>query len=101
VNAPNVSFDPGDLASHAGHVATHADAVGTAVEAAATTTPGSDAYGQLCTMVPVLLNQLQSRIVDGLTSAEHALHDTADVLRQISQGLQLTDDDNAADIGAD
>ena len=100
MSQPDFALDPADLDSHAGHVAAHGDAMKTVLDAAATTTPSSDAYGQLCRMVPDALNLVQERVVEALSAAEHALHHTADGLRQIAADLEGTDLDNAAGISA-
>ncbi|MGI5238593.1 hypothetical protein [Dactylosporangium sp. CA-139066] len=74
------------------------DAMQTVLDAAATTTPGSDAYGQLCRMVPDALNLVQQRAVAALTAGEESLHDTADALRLVAAEPEGTHRDNADDI---
>jgi hypothetical protein len=85
-----------DLLSHAGHVEAVGDQVGLAKKAGQATHPGPEAYGKLCTIVPVLLGALQAKVVDGIDAAEHSLHDTAGRLRMAAEAYETTDDDNAA-----
>jgi len=54
------------------------------------------AYGQLCGIVPVLLNELQQALVDGVAAAAESVHDTADRLRAVAADYD-TADRNAAD----
>jgi hypothetical protein len=84
-----------DLLTHAGHVDAVGDQVGVALDAANTTTPGSDAYGQLCTIVPQLLGMLQHKVVAALDGGQQALHHTATELRDAADGYQGTDQHNA------
>ncbi|WP_245923903.1 type VII secretion target [Paractinoplanes atraurantiacus] len=55
-----------ELVTHAGHVEAVADGVATAAGAGRAVRAGNDAYGQLCVMVPAMLNALQDILVDGL-----------------------------------
>ena len=86
-----VSVTPADLVSHAGDVDAVAAAVGQARQAGAATAPGPQAYGKLCVIVPSLLGQLQSMVVDGVAAAERSLHDTAGRLRVAAAGYTDTD----------
>jgi hypothetical protein len=85
-----------DLVSHAGHVATIAQQVTTAAEAARSTTPGPEAYGRLCVMVPIMLGALQSIVVDGIDTAAKSLHDTGDRLRSVAAEYGSVDERTAA-----
>ena len=87
-----LSVTPADLLSHASRVDAAAAAVGQARQAAATTTPGPDAYGKLCVIVPILLGQLQDLVVDGIAAAEQSMHDTAGRLRDAAAGYTDTDE---------
>jgi hypothetical protein len=90
-----LSVRPEDLASHAGHVDAVAAAVELAKDAGQATKPGPEAYGKLCTMVPMLLNSLQGIVIDGIDAAGHSLRDTADRLRTTADAYQSTDQRNA------
>jgi hypothetical protein len=65
--------------------------VGTAKGAGEAVRVGSEAYGQLCQIVPALLNELQDLLLDGIGAAQESLHDTGDRLRTAAQGYQGTD----------
>ncbi len=87
-----------DLISHAGHLDTHADAVETARQAGEATTPGANAYGHLCWMVPIMLGQLQGVVVNGIEAGTESLRDVAAQLRTTAAAYQDTDTTNAAAI---
>jgi hypothetical protein len=53
--------------------AAEAAGVATAKQAGAVTRPEPEAYGRLCTVVPVLLGELQVGIVDGVDAAVQSL----------------------------
>jgi hypothetical protein len=84
-----------ELITHAGHVEQIADQVTTAAQAGEATRAGSDAYGQLCVMVPVMLNALQDILVGGIKSAAEALHDTGARLRTTATEYESTDERRA------
>ena len=80
-----------ELTTHAGNVEAIADRVSTAASAGAAVRAGSDAYGKLCVMVPVMLNALQDVLVDGIRSAAESLHDTGTRLRTTAVEYETTD----------
>jgi hypothetical protein len=80
-----------ELVAHAGHVETIADQVRTAAQAGSSVRAGSDAYGKLCAMVPVMLNALQDILVDGINAAAESLHDTGARLRTTASDYETTD----------
>ena len=86
------AVDPRDLVTHAGHVEAAGDRVATAAEAGAAVRPGTDAYGQLCVMVPLMLGALQDVVVDGIRSAAQALDDTGARLRTTAESYRTTDE---------
>jgi hypothetical protein len=86
-----VSVTPADLIAHAGHVDEVAGRIGEAARAGAATAPGPDAYGRLCVLVPLMLGQLQGRVVDGIEAAERSLRDTSDRLRASAAGYRDAD----------
>lgn len=83
---------PRELTTHAGHVEAIADQVTTAAEAGAAVRPGTDAYGKLCVLVPVMLGALQDVVVDGIRSATAALDDTGTRLRTTAESYEATDE---------
>jgi hypothetical protein len=89
---------PGDLIAHAGHVDTVAAGVDEARAAGAAVRAGSEAYGQLCAMVPVLLNVLQSELIDGIADSAASLREMGDQVRLTAREYAATDDDNAGRI---
>jgi len=84
-----------ELVTHAGHVEGIGDQVATAARAGAALRAGNDAYGQLCVMVPIMLNALQDVLVDGIDAAADSLHDTGVRLRITAAGYETTDNERA------
>ncbi|MGS2616630.1 type VII secretion target [Micromonospora sp. LZ34] len=66
---------------HAGHLDAVADAVDLAAGAGRSGRLGGDAYGQLCALMPVLLDQVQQVLVDGVDGAAGSVRHTAGRLR--------------------
>jgi excreted virulence factor EspC (type VII ESX diderm) len=91
---------PGELVAHAGTVEGIAGRVDTAAQAGAATRAGSDAYGKLCAMVPVLLNVLQDTLVGGIEAAAESLRDTGSRLRVTAGDYEAVDEDNASGVRA-
>jgi hypothetical protein len=87
---------PQALLAHAVHVESTGDRVAAAADAGATVVAGSDAYGKLCAMVPVLLGALQNVLVDGVAAAAESLGDTGSRLRETARSYEETDDRQAA-----
>jgi hypothetical protein len=83
---------PQDVIAHAGHVEAIGAQVTTAAEAGAAVRPGTDAYGKLCVMVPLMLGALQDVLVDGIRSAADTLDDTGARLRATAESYQETDE---------
>jgi hypothetical protein len=79
------------LITHAGSVEAIADRVATAAAAGAAVRAGSDAYGKLCVMVPVMLNALQDVLVDAIRSAAASLHDTGARLQATAADYDTAD----------
>lgn len=93
-----IAVTPADLVSHAGHVQAVAAAVATARQAGAATRPGPEAYGRLCTIVPMLLGALQDMVVGGIDAAADSLTDTAGRLRAAADGYTSADQRSAAGV---
>jgi len=88
--------DSASLATHAGEVDQIGDGLTTAAQAGQAVQTDTGAYGQLCQLVPALLNGLQQAMVDGMTTAAASAHDTADSLRSVAAAYDNADG-NAAD----
>ncbi|RQX00043.1 type VII secretion target [Micromonospora inaquosa] len=76
-----IQVDPDDLTAHAARLDRCADSLDTAQHAGQHVRLGADAYGQLCAMMPVLLDGLQQALVDGIGAAAVSVRDTAGNLR--------------------
>jgi hypothetical protein len=87
-----IGVSPSDLVTHAGHVEAVADRVAVAKQAGDTVRLGAGAYGKLCTIVPFLLNGLQTLLVDGIDAAAGSLHDSGGRLRTAAEGYRSADD---------
>ncbi|MEE3922043.1 hypothetical protein V2I01_38560 [Micromonospora sp. BRA006-A] len=61
--------DPDDLTAHAAHLSRCADSIDAARQAGRHVRLGADAYGQLCAIMPVLLDGLQRTLTDGIGTA--------------------------------
>jgi hypothetical protein len=94
----DVTVQPSALVAHATHVDAVGGAVDTAGQAGAATRPGAEAYGRLCTIVPMLLAQLQSHLVGGIAAAGDSLHDTAARLRTAADGYGASDRRSASTV---
>lgn len=84
-----------ELVTHAGHVEAIADQVATAAGAGRAVRADNGAYGQLCVMVPAMLNVLQDILVDGLDEAAESLRDTGARLRTTAGEYEATDQQRA------
>ncbi|PWU43340.1 ESX-1 secretion-associated protein [Micromonospora globispora] len=91
VAGEGIQVSPADLTAHAGHLDAIADAVTVARQAGQSVRLGADAYGQLCVMMPLLLDQVQRILVDGVDTAAHSVGDTADRLRAVAGRYQDAD----------
>lgn len=76
-----VRVRPEDLDVHAGHLDAVADTVDLAAGAGRSVQLDGDAYGQLCALLPVLVDQVQRVLVDGVDGAAGSVRDTAGRLR--------------------
>ncbi|MFG1674601.1 type VII secretion target [Micromonospora sp. NPDC049282] len=86
-----IRVDPDDLTAHAAHLDRRADSIDTARQAGQHVRLGADAYGQLCQIVPVLLDGLQRTLVDGLGSAATSIRDTAGKVRTGAERYRASD----------
>lgn len=90
-----VQVTPDELRRHAGHLDAIAEELGTARQAGDATRPSTDAYGQLCTMVPVMLGRLQAPLVEAIGAAAQSVRDTADALIGTASDYEITDQNTA------
>lgn len=86
-----IRVDPGDLTAHAARLDHHADSLDTARHAGQHTRLSADAYGQLCAIMPTLLDGLQRILVGGVGAASESLRDTADRLRVSADRYRASD----------
>jgi hypothetical protein len=87
-----------ELISHAANVEAIAGRVSTAQQAGASVRAGSDAYGKLCVLVPIMLGSLQDILVDGIATAAESLHDTGTRLRATAEDYDSTDQRSAKNL---
>jgi|GEM_PF-2147355 hypothetical protein len=85
-----------DLMAHAGHLDQVAGELATAKQAGETTRPGPDAYGRLCVIVPSVLGQLHSTVVEGIGAAVDSVRDTAARVRSAAGDYRATDEGSSA-----
>ena len=83
------------MVAHAAKVDRAGDGLNAAADAGRAVQTDTGAYGQLCQLVPALLNGLQQAMVDGLTTAAGSAHETADSLRAVAAAYDATDTDAA------
>jgi hypothetical protein len=94
--AGQVRVNSADLRAHAVQMDGVGDGLTTAQQAGAAARTDAGAYGQLCQLVPALLNVLQGQVIDGIAIAASSVQDTADALRSVAVGYDSSDG-NAAD----
>ncbi|GAB2597895.1 hypothetical protein Aab01nite_73640 [Paractinoplanes abujensis] len=87
----HVEVRPAGLTAHAAAVTAIGDRTGQAARAGDAVRAGPESYGELCRMVPTVLGALQDTLVDGITTAAAALHDTAARLRTTAAEYENTD----------
>jgi hypothetical protein len=89
---------PEDLRAHAARVEDVADGIGTAEQAGRAVRVDTGAYGQLCAMVPVFIGALDDLVLDGISTAQTSVRDTAARLRATAATYQAADETNQAAI---
>ncbi|HEY6424639.1 MAG TPA: type VII secretion target [Pseudonocardiaceae bacterium] len=83
------------LREHAKKIDGFADRLAQAVDAAREMSLPTDAYGQLCQMLPAMLNPLQDIGVTALDSGARRLDTTATNVKDTAEDYARVDDDNA------
>ncbi|MEU1966392.1 type VII secretion target [Micromonospora sediminicola] len=86
-----LQVDPDDLTAHAGHLHRCADRIDTARGAGQQVRLSADAYGQLCAIMPLLLDGLQRTLTDGIGTAAGSVRDTADKVRAGAERYRASD----------
>ncbi|GGO31793.1 type VII secretion target [Micromonospora parathelypteridis] len=86
-----IQVDPDDLTAHAARLDRCAGNLDTARQAGQHVRLGGDAYGQLCAMMPMLLDGLQRTLVDGIGAATGSVRDTAGRLRTSADRYRSSD----------
>ncbi|SCL44896.1 Excreted virulence factor EspC, type VII ESX diderm [Micromonospora citrea] len=76
-----IRVDTDGLTRHAARLDRRADSLDTARQAGQHVRLGAEAYGQLCAIVPVLLDGVAQTLVQGIDTAAGSVRDTADRLR--------------------
>ena len=76
---------PPALANHAARIESLADEVAKAKQAGDQIQLGAGAYGQLCTMVPMIIGFLQGLVISGLEDANQSLKHTGEQLRAVAK----------------
>jgi hypothetical protein len=95
-----VEFPADDVLRHADTLSESAAAILQARSAAGEVAMGSQAYGQLCQFLPVLLSPLFASATDVMNDAVDALEETALNLRRTARDMTATDGDSADRLGA-
>jgi hypothetical protein len=90
-----VNVTPAELTAHAAHIDEIAARVTVAQQAGENVRMGTAAYGQLCTIVPILVDNLQRMVVDGIEAAAASLHDSGARLRSAAGGYETADQASA------
>ena len=91
----DVALVRGEIEKHAGSVDAVAAAVEQAKAAGAQVKLGRGAYGQLCQLIPTLIDPIQQLGIDALTEAGSTLTTTAGSLRTAAGQYSGTDDTSA------
>ncbi|MEU8313754.1 type VII secretion target [Micromonospora sp. NPDC048887] len=86
-----LQVDPDDLNAHAARLGHRADSIDTARQAGEHVRLSADAYGQLCAIMPVLLDGLQRTLTDGIGTAATSVRDTADRVRASAERYRASD----------
>jgi hypothetical protein len=88
---PFLEVQAGAMVRQADLVDHVADEVGRGRSAATSVTMGSDSYGLLCRLVPVLLDPLHEATIAALAEASDSLRRSADGLRATARGYAESD----------
>jgi len=95
MSGPAFQVDSASLGAHASTVDHISDGLTAAAEAGQAVQTDTGAYGQLCQLVPAVLNQLQQAMVDGMVTAAASAHETTDALRSVAAAYDSADNASA------
>jgi hypothetical protein len=79
---------PAALVDHAARIESLAGDVATAKQAGDQVQLGAGAYGQLCTIVPMIVGFLQGLVIGGLDDATASLRHTGEQLRSVAHAYE-------------
>jgi Excreted virulence factor EspC, type VII ESX diderm len=96
--ADEVAVTPAMLLRHAAGIDAAASEVAQSKRAGETVRVDSGAYGQLCTIVPALINSLQDIVLDAIGAADTSLHETARRMRAVADAYAEADSVSEEDI---
>ena len=83
---------PETLTDHAGRVQQIADSVNTAKAAGNAVQMGFGAYGQMCTIVPMIITVLQGFLIAGIDDAVQSLKHTGEQLKATADEYRRADE---------
>lgn len=86
---------PDAITVHSGQLDAVADQAAIAHQAGRAIRVDQNAYGQLCTVVPLMVNALQDLVLEAIDTAADSLNETAQRLRTVAANYQNTDDEAA------
>src|SRR4051794_30656736 len=95
--ADGVTVVPDHLTGHADHLDHFASDVAVAADAGQTVELASKAYGWLCNVLPLVMNQLDEMVVQALRHTHASLDETSASLRTAAAIYGQTDEGNSAD----
>lgn len=95
-----VEFPAASVRQHAGAVSDASAKMAQARSAVREVTMDSQAYGQLCQFLPVLLSPVFGSAVDVMNDAVEALDETALKLRETAADMDVTDEGSARRVRA-
>lgn len=96
--ADEVAVVPAMLLRHAAGIEATASDVAQARQAGIAVRVDNAAYGQLCTIVPILINSLQDIVLDAIGAADTSLHETARRMRAVADAYAEADSVSEEDI---
>ena len=90
---------PETLTNHAARMQQVADSVSTAKGAGNAVQMGFGAYGQLCTIVPMIITVLQGFLIAGIDDAIESLKHTSEQLKSTADEYRRADESIQRDLG--
>jgi hypothetical protein len=96
--ASGFGVTPPALVDHAGRIEALADEVTTAKQAGDQLQLSAGAYGQLCTLVPMVIGFLQGLVISGLDDATQSLKHTGEQLRAVAKQYESIEESVSNDL---